>query len=253
MLAKSKGEKLCNYQFLGRNSGDQRGAFTWQTWESNLSHSLRSPLFADNRFEFVPIPEGSPVSECIAADIQPVTYADLSCYNTSAKLLSFFSPALQAQFADKVVHYDPNMGNTNDGSLAAFSYGDIPYVNARASSLRHAQPGDFIFFLANLSNYDCAQKKFLAGQRALYLVGFIEIEVLAEYSPFHAQRLYDPYASRAYELQTFVRNAHVNHLLTMPRRYAKEPFTVFEGAPRSTRFTRAVPITLDMCNTWSER
>jgi hypothetical protein len=214
----------------------------------NLSHSLRSPLFADNRFEFVPIPEGSSRTDCVAADIQPVTYEDLSCYNSTEKLLSFFSPTLQAQFASQVVHYDPNLDNANDGSLAGFTYGDIPYVNARASSLRHAQPGDLIFFIANLSAYDGERKKFLPGQRSLYLIGFLEIDALVEYTPLNPQQLYDPYTATFYGLHAFARNAHVNHLLTLPHRYASEPFTIFEGSPASMRFVKAVPITLEMCN-----
>src|SRR6266851_7530179 len=48
----------------------------------NLSHKLRSPLFADKRFEFVSIPEGSTLQECVTANIRPVTYSDLSCYNS---------------------------------------------------------------------------------------------------------------------------------------------------------------------------
>ena len=213
----------------------------------NLSHRLRSPLFTDKSFEFIPIPEGSTLQECVIADIQPVTYHDLSCYNSTASLLSFSSPELQTQFADSIVHYDPILGDKNDEHHASFTYGDIPYVNARASSLRHAQPGDIIFFLANLSAYDCEKKRFIAGQRSLYLVGFIEIAIILEYSPLNAQQIYDPYASHFYELQAFVRNAHVNHLLTLPHRYAKEPFTIFEGSGNSTRFTKAVPMTLDMC------
>jgi len=214
----------------------------------NLSHRLRRAIFPDNSFEFVPIPEGNTVSNCIAAPVQPVTYSDLYCYNSSAKLMSLFSSAIQGSFADYVVHYDPNLGNGNDGSLAGFTYGDVPYLNARASSLRHAQPGDLLFFLANLSAYDCENKKFIAGQRALYLIGFIEIDVIAEYSPLNHQQLCDPYTFKSYDLLEFARNAHVNHLLTMPHQYAEQPFTIFEGTYQSTRFEKAVPITLGMCN-----
>ncbi len=215
----------------------------------NLSHKLRSPIFPDNHFEFVPIPEGSSVSECLPAAIHPITYSDLYCYNSSAELRSLFSPKMQDDFADHVVHYDPTLGNKNDGIHAAFSYGDIPYVTARASSLRHAQPGDLLFFLANLCAYDCEKGRFIAGQRGLYLIGLIEIDVIVEYSPLHGQQLYAPYTATSYDLLEFGRNAHVNHLLTMPHRYAEQPFTIFEGTHRSTRFVKAVPITLDICNT----
>jgi hypothetical protein len=62
----------------------------------NLAHKLRSPIFPDARFEFVPIPEGGDIGECVKADITPITYADLFCYNSSRKLLFLFSHKLQA-------------------------------------------------------------------------------------------------------------------------------------------------------------
>src|SRR5437588_2090089 len=120
----------------------------------NLAHKLRSPIFPDARFEFVPIPEGDDIGECVKADITPITYGDLFCFNSSLKLLSLFSHKLQDEFANRIVHYDPNLNNINDAHYAALTYGDIPYSNARASSLSAAQPVDLLFVLAILTQYD---------------------------------------------------------------------------------------------------
>jgi Nucleotide modification associated domain 3 len=215
----------------------------------NYSHTLRSPIFPDKRFEFIPIHEEVHISECLQTTIQPITYDHLHCYNTSRKLLSLFPEKLQNQYKHHIVHYDPNLNNPNDGSHAAFTYGDVPYCNVRAASLKHAQPGDLLFFLANLASFDDHKGQFNPGQRSFYLIGFIEIELVLEYS-YQADRglLRNPYSQESYDLLQFAKNAHVNRLLTLPHKYEKQPFTIFEGSNRSQRFQYAVQITKQMCD-----
>jgi len=133
-------------------------------------------------------------------------------------------------------------------SHATFTYGDTPYVNARASSLRGAQPGDLLFFLANLASFNGDTCQFMPGQRALYLIGFIEISTVIEYLPSTGQ-LRNCYSGECCEITPFMRNAHVNHLLTLPHKYRQQRFSVFEGSQRSRRFQYAVPITKEMCDT----
>src|SRR5215472_10168750 len=213
----------------------------------NLAHKLRSPIFLDVRFEFVPIPEEGNVGECVKADITPITYGDLFCYNSSRELLSLFSHKLQDEFANRVVHYDPNLNNINDTLHAGFTYGDIPHINARASSLRGAQPGDLLFFLANLASYDRDKGMYIQGRRALYLIGFIEINTVLEYLP-KKKLLYDPLSDCHYDVLQFAKNAHVKRLLTLPQRFERQPFMMFEGSGRSRRFEFAVPITRQLCD-----
>ncbi len=213
----------------------------------NLAHKLRSPIFPDARFEFVPIPEGGDIGECVKADITPITYGDLFCYNSSRKLLSLFSHKLQDEFANRVVHYDPNLNNVNDACHATFTYGDIPYINARASSLRDAQPGDLLLFLANLARYDCDRAGFIRGQRALYLIGFIEIDTVLEYLP-EKKLLHDPFSDCHYDVLQFPKNAHVKRLLMLPHRFERQLFMIFEGSSYSRRFEYAVPITRQLCD-----
>jgi len=217
----------------------------------NHTHKLRSPIFPDKRFEFIPIQEEYHLNECVQTAAQPITYDQLYCYNTPRKLLSLFPEELQSQYKHHIVHYDPNLNNINDSSLAAFTYGDIPYCNARAASLRHAQSGDLLFFLANLASFDDHKDQFNPGQRSFYLIGFIEIELVLEYS-YQADRglLRNPYSQEqeSYDLLQFTRNAHVNRLLTLLHKYEKQRFTVFEGSNRSQRFQYAVQITKQICD-----
>ena len=212
----------------------------------NLSHKLRSPIFPDLRFEFVPIPEDGDIGECVRADTTALTYGDLFCYNSSQKLLSLFSHKIQDEFARRIVHYDPIFNNANDACHATFTYGDVPYTNARASSLRGTQPGDLLFFLANLASYDCDSASFVRGQRALYLIGLIEIETVLEYMP-EKKLLYDPFAGNYYDVFQFTKNAHVKRLLALPHRFEQQPFRMFEGSGRSRRFEYAVPVTRQLC------
>jgi len=213
----------------------------------NLSHKLRSPIFPDFRFEFVPIPEVDDIHECIPADITPITYGDLFCYNSPQKLLSLFSNKTRDEFANRIAHYDPNLNNMNDPRHATFTYGDIPHMNARASSLRSAQPGDLLFFLANLAWYDRDKVAFTPGKRALYFIGFIEIDAVLEYVPAK-KLLYNPFSHDCCDVLQFAKNAHVNRLLTLPHRYEQQPFMIFEGSGRSRRFQYAIPITRRMCD-----
>jgi hypothetical protein len=213
----------------------------------NLSHKLRSPIFPDLRFEFVPIPEVDVIHECIRVDITPITYGDLFCYNSPRKLLSLFSNKMQDEFANRIVHYDPNLNNENDTRHATFTYGDVPYTNARASSLRSAQPGDLLFFLANLACYDCDKDTFIAGQRALYLIGFIEVDAVLEYMPAK-KLLYNPFSDDYCDVLQCAKNAHVYRLLTLPHRYERQPFMLFEGSNSSRRFRYAIPITRQLCD-----
>ena len=218
----------------------------------NHTHKLRSPIFPDKHFEFIPIHEEVHISECLQTPIQPITYDHLHCYNTPRKLLSLFPEKLQNQYKHHIVHYDPNLNNPNDAPHAAFTYGDVPYLSPRAASLRHTQPGDLLFFLANLASFDDHEGQFSpgSGQRSFYLIGFIEIELVLEYSYHTGKGLRNPFsqAQASYDLLQFTRNAHVNRLLTLPHRYEKLPFTIFEGSNRSQRFQYAVQITRQMCD-----
>jgi hypothetical protein len=212
----------------------------------NLSHNISSPIFSDGTFEFVPIPEGSYADQAHQGVISCTTYDDLYCYNTTEKLLTFYSERLQEDYRRRIAHPDPNLNNPNDGSQACFTYGDVPFSNARASSLRHARRGDLLIFIANLATYDRDRRHF-TGERNLYFIGVIEIADVYEYSPL-TNRIIDITTSDDYDPIIFKENAHVNHLYTLENRYRNERFTIFQGGKRSIRFKYAVAVTRQLCD-----
>jgi hypothetical protein len=97
----------------------------------NASHPVSSPLRADGTFELVPIPER----------------------------VAWRPPMLRG-WRDRAVHLDP------DFTSVPATYGDNCRNAGRAFSLRRAEPGDLIVFLARLVNYE----------PAFYLVGGLEID-----------------------------------------------------------------------------
>ena len=85
---------------------------------ANAAHRVRSPLLADGSFVLYPIPEQQPWRPPMRR--------------------------LPAVWGDLAVHVDPDL----DGDTP--TYGDNCRTAGRAFSLRHAQPGDSIVFLARL-------------------------------------------------------------------------------------------------------
>jgi hypothetical protein len=177
----------------------------------NAAHRLRSPIFADGRFELVPIPEAPGLE-----GPRLVRYADLRCHNDPREPLARYLPA---GYLDRPAHHDPE--------FVTPSYGDNCWRAARAAALRGARPGDWIVFLARLCGY---REGTFAGPAGFYLVG--ALEVAAQLGPVRG-----PLAAR--ERARFAANAHVRRAEANPRFY--DGFCVFRGTRRSRRFERAVP------------
>ncbi|MDI6807351.1 MAG: hypothetical protein QMD14_06155, partial [Candidatus Aenigmarchaeota archaeon] len=95
----------------------------------NASHGkLKSPIFEDGSFVFVPIPER-----------RNPTCTLLPTYR------SLFANALEyipESYYDVRVHSDPE--------FETFTYGDYPTKKPRAALLKCIEKGDFLFFLARL-------------------------------------------------------------------------------------------------------
>src|SRR5258708_38537669 len=64
----------------------------------------------------------------------------------------------------------------------------------------------------------------------------------------YQKRLYDPFSDHYCDVLQFTKNAHVKRLLTLPYRFERQPFMIFEGSDRSRRFECAVPITRQLCD-----
>src|SRR5690242_17821333 len=74
---------------------------------ANASHRARSPIFADRRFELVPIPE--------AVDLDGpalVRFGDLRCFNDPDRPLSAYLPP---DWRARAAHYDPEFDTNTYG------------------------------------------------------------------------------------------------------------------------------------------
>ncbi len=175
---------------------------------ANMSHgALRSPLFEDQTFEFVPISDGyvdglprysSFVSQCgrPAEDFVPTEYLN------------------------QAMHDDPE--------FKTFTYGDSPENNSRAANLKKLKGGDSLLFLARLVEW--SEKKGW-GQGGFYLVGELVLDRVVKKSDFSS----NPGLVRSVE-----NNAHVKRWLLNPY---LEPHNswIFVGSNHSVRYHHAVP------------
>ncbi|MFQ5914625.1 MAG: hypothetical protein ACE5JS_15740 [Nitrospinota bacterium] len=179
---------------------------------ANRSHPVRSPLFTDGTFEFIPIPESE--------DFQfpPVPrYCDLSCFNRE-KPLSDYLPERYARFH---AHRDPD--------FEQLTYGDLCHSAPRAAGLKKIREGDLLFFLSRLVPF--REGRFEDRTAGFFLVGVLEIEeVFADIRGEPSGR-----AQRR-----IGRNAHVLRGLVDPSRF--DGFWVFAGGKNSLRFRRPVSV-----------
>lgn len=191
----------------------------------NASHSgmgLKSPHFPDGSFEFVTIPE-KPALQKKATDLeQPdglVRYRDLICFNWPGQPLTDFLPPRTHHWP---THYDPE--------FVHFTYGDEAGRVGRAAALKALRPGDWLFFLARLTDYDLTAHKFL-DTAGFYLIGLLEIEtILADVRV--------PVAATTNQI--FGHNAHLRRARAWPELFY-DGFYVFKGSASSRRFQFAYP------------
>ncbi len=153
----------------------------------NASHRVHSPLRPDGTFDLVPIPERIPWAE----------------------------PMLRApQWGSRAVHLDPDLRSP------IATYGDNCRRAVRAFSLRGAESGDLLVFLARLRS---------PREASLHLVGALEVEdILADVTAEPGAGWWDA-------------NAHVRRARATR---AWDSFWVFRGSANSRLFERAVPFTL---------
>jgi hypothetical protein len=159
----------------------------------NASHRVASPLYPDGTFRLLPIPERT-------AWAPPML-------------------RLPEAWGDRPVHLDPDL------TSPIATYGDNCRRAGRAFSLRRAQPGDLIVFLARLCQGP--------DQAALHLVGALEVDrVLADVTSDPGPGWWDA-------------NAHVRRARALR---AWDSFWVFKGSARSGFFPRAVLFTLSLAS-----
>lgn len=176
---------------------------------ANSAHrNLRSALYPDGYFEFVPIPD-----PCLNGTKLGIKYSQLHPFNDIP-----FSELISRQFYDQCTHNDPEFDT--------FTYGDYPTCHARAANLKKLTKGDYIFFFARLVPWNNGR---FHGSPQFALIGYIEIESI------HKNITAKPSEDEFKEIE---RNAHVIRGETNSFFY--DGFWVFKGSEKSMRFNRAV-------------
>lgn len=187
---------------------------------ANASHGrLRSPIFENNTFEFVPIPEtGRRVScpDCLGLP----RYSDLLTFNN----LDYYD-FIPKSYLELRVHNDPEFDS--------YTYGDYPTISPRAMNLRKAVKGDFIFFLARLVRYNYGS----FGKPGFFLIGCFEVESILK-------DVVEKPDDKA--LHFFGKNAHVQRALYSKRFW--DGFWVFKGSKKSRRFKHAISFDKKFCD-----
>ena len=181
----------------------------------NASHgALRSPIFPDGTFEFLPIPE----ERRLWSPTLPA-YPKLAAYNDADKTLADFAPV--SRWNDRL-HDDPE--------FRTFTYGDNPQTTGRGAGLKACGPGDYLLFLARLVGHDGGSR--FTGGAGFYLIGFFRVaDVLRDVTVFPSGR----------DFTVFGANAHIRRAAYHQR--ALNAFWVWKGDPdASLRLPIAVPL-----------
>ncbi len=97
---------------------------------------FRGPVWADGRFEYIPIPESEPA-------VDPTTYGDLAAH---------LSTPIPETLSDQPVHLDPEFPEYPH--CERYTYGDEHGI--KAGPLSELEAGDYVIFYATLSVRDPA-------------------------------------------------------------------------------------------------
>jgi hypothetical protein len=181
----------------------------------NSSHgSLKSPLFEDRTFIYVPIPEKEEFQKLKGL----ATYSDIF----SKEDLRF----IPSKFSRIKVHYDPE--------FSTFTYGDYPTKKPRVANLKSVEKGDYIFFLSRLALW---QNGKFSNSARFYLIGYLRIDTI----------LKDIIKVPKLEYIRKIRNnAHI--LRIKSGRFPPDGFWVFKGDHKSELFKYAVPFTREFAD-----
>ncbi len=159
----------------------------------NAGHAASSPLFDDGTFALTPIPEPQPWRAPM------LRFADIPTHT------------VPVSWSGRAAHLDPDL----HGEIA--TYGDNCRTAGRAFSLRRAQPGDLIAFVARL--------KSALGDAQFCIVGCLDVtDVLPDVERDPGPGWWDA-------------NAHVRRARA---HNTWNSFWVFQGGPSSRVLGRAV-------------
>ncbi|NCS89281.1 MAG: hypothetical protein GW789_11150 [Ignavibacteria bacterium] len=174
---------------------------------------MKSPIFSDKTFEFIPIKEKkTDVEYCDNSS----RYKSIKCFNNTKKNLAEYLPD---ELHNYYAHNDPDFVN--------LTYGDV--YSSRAGNLKNVSEGSIILFLARLYDYDSEKEKFL-NSSSLYFVSCFEVEANLEF-----KKNVNPKVNKA-----VINNAHYKKL----QKGYKKNFRIILGKKSgSWRFKKAIKIT----------
>jgi hypothetical protein len=184
---------------------------------------IRSPIFPDKTFEFIPIKERQEDSE-----FTHNKYSTLKCYNNPELRLRLSHYIGNKKYSNYAVHNDPEFDT--------FTYGDI--CTPRASNLKDVKPNDIILFLARLYEYKKDKKGagFTDNKGNFYFIGYFTIEKNKVFNNWKIDRYSE-------EFDKWKDNAHIIKF----KNGRMEKFRILKGIPeKSFRFKKALKIDLKM-------
>lgn len=174
---------------------------------------IQGPLFKDESFDFVCIPDNNRVSvhtygNVIGRDGRP--HAD------------YFAESRRPVMAEQHVHVDPEW--------ETFTYGD-PTPPKR--SLRNLQPGNFLVFYCGLQKWNAEGGWDQDHRPSLYLAGFFEVALAGMAGDFDKTVLKTEFGT----------NFHVRYRTVFEKQ--KEVLVLVKGGPGSRLFKKAHQISTD--------
>jgi hypothetical protein len=216
---------------------------------NTASQGIRSPIFEDGRFEFVPIPEAwerpqargfELAAEGLESHPQLLRYRELPCFNEAGKALSWYLPEAAH---DKAVHNDPEFETYTYGGAQLRERDAAGRAGAglsKSAKLLTAEEGDNLFFIANLTRYQAGE--FLPRQAGFYFTGFLKIERYVDLDLLFAGGAPGDLFPRVSH------NAHVRQFLASGDEKAARMRVFLGSREKSQRFRYAVPITRKDCD-----
>lgn len=230
---------------------------------TTANFGIMSPLFPDNTFEFVPIPEfhecpfrfkklSKESEEPMTKDLKEIrewikaqknkkyhpqflTYKDIRCFNDPTKALSQYLPS---EVRNLPVHNDPEFETWTFGGVPEKTY----LKNERG--LNHLRPGDYLFFLSTLTEY--ANNEFIRHQWNYYLVGYFLVKDLISIK--NSLKFGDDQ-----QIKAISNNAHFRQFLATGLTEGSELYVVIGDSERSQRFKHLIPFTRDVIGEQNRR
>ena len=180
------------------------------------SGSLRSPLFNDNTFEFVPTKTDN--------ELPPLGFTPFSEFESfNGRDITEFIPH---KFSSENMHNDPE--------FVTHTYGDTPEDEIRSVNLKRFNKGDTLYYLARLVEWNNGTW----GKAGFYLVGCLVLDKIIKKSDM----IENPEL-----IQVVKNNAHVKRWQEKPEAEPRD-FWVLVGSNQSKRFVHAVPFDREILN-----